>query len=364
LCDCGATWAAAPTYALHIRYRIWPHTRIKNETGDDLIFSVGKVLSCHWGSIIEYNILKNALENLTQFQFTASEMYKTSSIGCHEPETLIGGWQYLYRFGAFSVPCVDDKHFGVCNSEIDPSMVCTKTVGLSFAKCTDKSAALTFLAGGFYTLNGENQMMKEIYQWGPITSALAVYPDFVTWDGNGVYTWNGKGKSMGGFAVALLGWGYSTLLGKFWIAAAWDRGVIKIKRGVDMAGIESNAISGFPKIPLARMSMPYTHMISEMDTFLANVYPVHATGYKLSAIENGLENGNDIIAGRVDLISEDMIPNFKTMIAAEPKTIKFPHRGKIWRYVPDVFWVMVLLLFMFLGLVIIININEKSSLWK
>lgn len=344
MCDCGATWAAATTYALNIRFRLWTKNQIRDKYNNKLTLAMGKNIACHWGSLIEYELLQNAITNLTSHEFSKSQMYDSPSIGCTSPETIIGGWQYLFRFGAFASPCIENSAFGVCTDRDKAQTVCVSTVGPAFSKCLDGTAALVFLAGGFYTLPGDEGIIRqEIWKWGPIATAMRVYDDFVSWNGEGVYSWNRRGESRGGFAVTVIGWGADDDQ-PYWIVAAWDRGILKIARGDDMAGIESNAVAGFPKIPLAPKNMTFTSMKSEMDTFLANVWPVHSSGFKLSAIENGLEEGKNILRDRTDLISENMIPNYQTMIAAKPMSIVFKLEGEVWRELPDVYMLLTFIL--------------------
>ena len=150
--------------------------------------------------------------------------------------------------------------------------------------------------------------------------------------------------------MTIMGWGTEGQQ-PHWIVAAWDRGFIKIARGEDMVGIESNAVAGFPKIPLAAQHMTYTAMRSEMDTFLANVWPVHSSGFKLSAIENGLEKGNNILRDRTDLVSESMVPDYQSMIAGIPTTVVFNLEGQVWRELPDVY---LLLSFIVLASVVVV----------
>jgi len=340
MCDCGATWATATTYALNIRYRLWTKNQVRDKYNNKLTLAMGKNVACHWGSLIEYELLQDAINNLTSHEFATSKMYDSPSIGCTSPETIIGGWQYLFRFGAFASPCIENGAFGVCTDRTKAQSVCASTVGPAFSKCLDGTAALVFLAGGFYTLPAnEGVIRQEIWKWGPVSSAMRVYDDFFSWNGRGVYSWDGRGKSRGGFAVAIMGWGTEGQQ-SYWIVAAWDRGFLKIARGIDMAGIESNAVAGFPKIPLAAKHMTYTTMRSEMDTFLGNVWPVHSSGFKLSAIENGLEEGQNILKGRTDLITENMVPDYQSMIAGDPSSIVFQLEGQVWRELPDVYMLL------------------------
>lgn len=354
-CDCGASWAFATTMALNIRLRLWTHNKVRGPDDRFLQLTAGKTAACHWGSIAEYNILRKAVEELTPLKFAQADMYDAApAVSCDGKETLIGGWQYLVRFGAFAAPCVSNADFGICESE-QPD--CRAVVGPQFGRCADGSAALTFRAGAFYVLPNDVDTIKaELFKWGPLPSAMEVYPDFVAWDGQGVYEWDGQGTALGGHAVVLMGWGTSVGV-PYWIAMNWRgrdwgrQGYFYIRRGADQCGIESNVVSGMPALPLAKKHMTWTAMQSEADTFLSNVWPVHSTGYKLSAIEDALQTqGRDITAGRLDLYTEDMVPDYQSMVAGRPATIVFPYNRNIWRNLPDVFWLMLL----YLGLILLV----------
>jgi hypothetical protein len=180
-----------------------------------------------------------------------------------------------------------------------------------------------------------------LWKWGPLTSAIQVYPDFSDWDGRGVYQWDGKGDALGGLAVAVVGWGDDGD-GPYWLAVNWkpkwgDGGYFKIRRGGNEVGIEGNMMAGAPDLPLARKHATFTSMASEPDVFLRSVWEVHPTGFKRPAIEHFLLQGYDITAGQPDLYNEAMVPKFKTFTAGRPGDITFPYRTRVWRFLPDVY---------------------------
>jgi len=104
-------------------------------------------------------------------------------------------------------------------------------------------------AKNVYSLSGENNIMNEIFQHGPVETAFTVYADFVTYK-SGVYR-HTSGAALGGHAVKIVGWG--TLNGdKYWkIANSWnpnwgDMGYFLILRGVNECGIEDEVDAGVP----------------------------------------------------------------------------------------------------------------------
>jgi len=100
-----------------------------------------------------------------------------------------------------------------------------------------------------YSLSGESDIQKEIYQNGPVEAAFTVYEDFVAYK-SGVYR-HTTGASVGGHAVKILGWGIENG-DKYWLVAnSWnphwgDHGYFKILRGTDECGIESEISAGIP----------------------------------------------------------------------------------------------------------------------
>src|SRR5690606_30136575 len=115
-CQCGGSWAFAVAMSLNITLRLWTSNQVTNAQDQPLVLPAGKLLRCHFGSIQEYNLLKDAIAKLSKSEFDQSKMYdRTNPIGCDQLETLLGGWQYVFRFGVFASPCVTNADFGICN---------------------------------------------------------------------------------------------------------------------------------------------------------------------------------------------------------------------------------------------------------
>ena len=98
-----------------------------------------------------------------------------------------------------------------------------------------------------YSVTGEKNMVAEISTKGPIEVALSVYEDFLTYK-TGVYS-HKTGQMLGGHAVKAIGYGVENNQ-KYWIITnswneSWgDNGYIKILRGTNECGIESQGVAG------------------------------------------------------------------------------------------------------------------------
>ena len=102
-----------------------------------------------------------------------------------------------------------------------------------------------------YSVKGEENIMKEIYENGSVEGHFSVYEDFITYK-NGIYQ-HITGSYLGSLDTRIIGWGVDNG-NKYWLAAnswgeSWgEKGFFRIRRGVNECGIESSAVTGFPKI--------------------------------------------------------------------------------------------------------------------
>ena len=96
--------------------------------------------------------------------------------------------------------------------------------------------------------NDEETIMRELYENGPVESAISVYEDFMAYKG-GVYH-HVTGKFMGGHAIRLVGWGETEDGTKYWtLANSWNTdwgedGFFRILRGVNEVGVEGENVAG------------------------------------------------------------------------------------------------------------------------
>ena len=97
--------------------------------------------------------------------------------------------------------------------------------------------------------HNETQIMADIFENGPVTSAFNVYEDFPLYK-SGVYH-HVSGKYLGNHAVRIIGWGIENGI-KYWLVAnSWNEdwgmsGLFKIKKGSNEVGFESHIAAGKP----------------------------------------------------------------------------------------------------------------------
>lgn len=96
----------------------------------------------------------------------------------------------------------------------------------------------------------EEEIMKEIYENGPVVSSYDVYEDFYVYD-SGIYK-HETGQFEAGHSVRILGWGVENGI-KYWLVSnSWNKnwgleGTFKILKGNNECNIEENVIAGLPK---------------------------------------------------------------------------------------------------------------------
>jgi cathepsin B len=168
----------------------------------------------------------------------------TDNMGCRGGQ-LPTAWQYMKDTGIVSDACFP------YTSGDGTSATCRHTCEDSeqFAKSKHKVAH-------YYKLRTVEDIQKDIMSRGPVQAAFRVYKSFMSYK-SGVYQrswWKFWDFMMGGHAVKIVGWGTTDTDPpvEYWtVANSWDttwgeKGYFKIKRGVNMCGIEGNVYAGQP----------------------------------------------------------------------------------------------------------------------
>lgn len=105
--------------------------------------------------------------------------------------------------------------------------------------------------GSYYGITNHKvtDIMADLMANGPIETTFTIYEDFLTYTG-GVYV-HTTGRSKGGHAVKLMGWGVDEESGlDYWLVAnSWnydwgENGFFRVQKGVNMAGIEGSMYAG------------------------------------------------------------------------------------------------------------------------
>lgn len=357
---CGACWAFAATTVLQTRLAIGTNGRY------NLKLSPAKMVLCNMGSDREFDMAKAAIDLGEPYDYnlpskittkSAQEREAVAAVGCNG-ETMIGAWQFLYRFGVPVESCMtyedarDDRVelFNYVPGQDLP--VCSDLVSDTYDQCpTNKKPMELHLAEGFYHVPGvenkdpknnpnmgsgsELDIRRDIYHWGPVTTGFQVYKDFMSWDGKGVYKWDGKSENAGGHAVVIVGWGTEVdedakTSTPYWIVRnSWgpewgDKGYFKILRGSNHCEIEENVIVGVPSLFGFRLFLEWPLLYRVEDLALRSMWGVRPSGYKTTTFEEmalGLIKPNlEIIRYQYD---PTCWPDVSVFIAAEPKTHVF-----------------------------------------
>lgn len=348
---CGACWAFASATALQMRLAIATNGKY------NLILSPAKMVLCNLGSTREFEIAKESIDMGEPYDYNlpsqvttkaAKEHEAVESVGC-KGETMIGAWQFLFRFGVPEEKCmtydadeVDDVDlFNHLDGQDLP--LCSKLISDTYDECpTDKEPMELHLSDGFYYVPGtvnkdpennpkapsgtEYNIRRDIYHWGPVTSGFAVYEDFLAWDGKGIYQWDGKSKSAGGHAIVIVGWGTEAGV-PYWIVrnswgADWgDKGYFKILRGSNHCEIEENVIVGVPALFGCRLFLEWPMLFRTEDLTLRALWGVKPSGFKTTTFEK-MTMG--LIKPELRLVKYQYDPtswpDFSIYVAAEPKT--------------------------------------------
>jgi len=123
--------------------------------------------------------------------------------------------------------------------------------------CKDSKQPFTkYYADKFsqHTYDGVEAIQNAILGDGPVEGTMSVYSDFMHYK-SGVYVKSAKATYMGGHAIKIIGWGHDDKVKKdYWIVNnSWGtdwgiNGTFWIERGVNMCGIDSDAVASQAKV--------------------------------------------------------------------------------------------------------------------
>ena len=146
----------------------------------------------------------------------------------------------------FFPPC--DDHMNKC-TDYKNTPSCQKSCQEGYPKTLEEDKTY---GQSSYSVRGETNIMKEIYENGPVEGTFSVYEDFADYN-SGVYQ-HVTGSYLGGHAIKIIGWGVTDNGVKYWlIANSWnetwgEKGYFRMLRGANECGIESSAVTGMPKL--------------------------------------------------------------------------------------------------------------------
>lgn len=267
---CGSCWCFATTACLAERFNIWSKGKIHIE------LSTAKMLLCDFyetgkGDELE---LAEKTQNLVLLQSLMEEGRAEAGCGGN---TLQNAWRYLYLFGTNSNKCIPynlrkdwDKPSG--DAEIEDELpLCTDISGLHMDMCMDYDLDESGVETGtparfwrcitYYAIRGTEKqngnienLEKELFKNGPITTGMIVYPSFYEFDPKiEIYAPKGDEVMIGGHAIVIEGYGEEDGVKYWWIRNSFGddwgvRGYFRMIRGENVCGIEENCIAPIPDL--------------------------------------------------------------------------------------------------------------------
>ena len=393
---CGSCWAFSSTACLSARISLATGGKCKPN------LSPAAMVFCNLGSDFEY---KQALETLAKgepYDFNFPENRQTrrevekkhaSELGC-QGETLIGAWQYIFRFAIPEESCIPYEggylhgtDLRTFNGEDPLNPACADIKGDAFDMCPigNKRPIVYHTVTAYYHVPGvstesreiddvptpmtdgdeatvaelyskisgdntepkiemepgtEEDIRRDIYHWGPATSGFTVHDDFMNWDGKtGVYQWDGATAEQGGHAIVIVGWGTLDGVDFWWVQNSWGpewgvNGYFRMRRGVNECSIEENIIVGLPNLYGYRKYVDRLLLFTPDDLVMRQVWRIMPSGAKSTIVDSILAGDLPINVMDIDehVYPSKFWPDLKTFIAGMPKKTKFPLDRSVFSY--------------------------------
>jgi len=332
---CISCWVFASLFVLSTRLSIYTKGEYKlNFSPSKMIFGKNNDND----KLNSWDDIKKEMSNKLPFDFSRPVNLKTNVI---EPSvgSLIEAWQYLYRFGVCESFCANDSLSENVYSSI-------QLFGESYDKCPSRNEneMISHRIAGYYYVPGtlsknikfedgnEYNIRRDIYHWGPSCSVMKIFSDFIFWNGEGIYEWDGKSGQVReyGHAVIIVGWGEENGK-KYWnVCNTWgdkwgDKGYFKILRGMNHCEIEENVFNGYPILPGIRLYLEYPILYNFDDFIIRNLWGIKDNGYKLTSYEKIMlkKKPNVILEKNEYLYKKESWPDFSKLISGDVSTIIF-----------------------------------------
>jgi len=263
--SCGSCAVYSSTSVLADRYNIQSCGQY------NLLLSPARVVLC--------NFIGNAEDNKNNVETNIRNNLQSLSTGACTGNTLSDVYRYLFLYGTTTESCTPydgsiggDFEFNSLSkfSKSSKLPLCVDVGGMNGDMCADvlediesgieygtparfyRCIKYYFIPGTARDNSSEYNIRYTIYNWGPVSTGMIVYPDFYDFDAkNGIYDWNGQSQPLSGHAIEIVGWGEEDGK-KYWIiknswGKEWGRdGYFYMTRGKNTCSIEENCITGIP----------------------------------------------------------------------------------------------------------------------
>lgn len=331
--ECGSCWAFAAVSALADRFNLYSRGKLQ------LNLSPVPIVLCDTHGAYNPEPLNDLETSLKVFE-TVQKLY-----GCNG-NLLSEAWRMLYTVGTNEEKCMPLRIL-----QFQSPSSCVKLTGPAGDMCSDYlfnfranteygTPAKFYTAYHVYAVPGtpaeqgtELDIRKDIYKFGPVTTAFEVYADFYTFDPKTtVYRSNQQGKRIAGHAVVLDGWGEMNGVQFWWVRNTWGPewgidGYFRMVRGENHCKIEENVIAGIPDLSSTHYQIPEDIFLkADIPRDVKNKFFIHSydnmaggidpnTGYS-RRIMSYLENRDEIKSLLLDE-KKIPVPDYNRFIAAD-----------------------------------------------
>jgi len=333
--ECGSCWAFAAVSVLADRFNIYSAGKL------NLNLSPVPLVLCDTHGAANPEPLKDLETSLKVFE-TVQKLY-----GCNG-NLLSQAWHMLYTVGTNEQSCMP---LSILRFKSPSS--CIKLTGPAGDMCSDYmfnfrsnteygTPAKFYTAYHVYAVPGtprgrpgasELDIRKEIYKFGPVSSAFEVFADFYTFDPKkDIYRSDQQGTRIAGHAIVIDGWGEENGVKYWWIRNTWGAdwgidGYFRIIRGENHCKIEENVITGIPDLASTHYLIPEDiFKDSEIPRDVKSKFNAHSyanmaggidpnTGYS-RRIMSYMENREDI-RPLLQRLGKIPIPDYVQFVAAQ-----------------------------------------------
>jgi hypothetical protein len=252
--DCGASWSFSVTGVLTDRLRLanmwYPYTPVEFTDMDGLKrvmlsqISPYLLIGCSWcGSEASDGIADIIMEQ------------KECNLKC-DGGLVEFAFMYIHKHAITTTACNTTRYQYSCHSYKNIQDILLPNIADHHCGLSKFGSAIQVnpyeyeqLTNAKNLADNELSIMDEVYRNGPVTAVFGVPDEFYTFFEkypDGVFDLNGDCTKLQGQAVSLIGWGITKDKTKYWLARnsfGWnwgDQGFFRIKKGVNLCGIESD----------------------------------------------------------------------------------------------------------------------------
>lgn len=324
--ECGSCWAFATCSALTDRFNIGTQKQILTECLTPTVpLTCNFFLETRQEKIFDLNYV-NTIANLKNI---------LDNLACHGNSVVLTCF-FLHTWGTFTQKCAEYKSGNVINAEYNNTNFGYRSSQVITSKINFSSDVNTVTCGAFYGnigrsvnvsacfgrivtdnkifmrpaqtyrclfyygiengVSNNNNIMRDIYQWGPVCTSFQVYSDFYEFNPktDGVYISNQDSSTLlGGHAVSITGWGdykdpkTGKMIPFWWIKNSWgssygENGFFRMIRGTNHCKIEENVVGVIPNY-FPKNNTELEHVMNHFYTkwkLKKNLQPLYIQLYK------------------------------------------------------------------------------------